>query len=95
MNVFIAGKLIELELAATYIFSFHLGDFNTIICNSSSYPFYLALHLRLIIVESTSFLYVEVATLVQAAQLPRVFRQLQRFHSVHFVIVEDFTCKFL
>ena len=95
MNVFIAGKLIELELAATYIFSFHLVDFNTIICNSSSYPFYLALHLRLIIVESTSFLYVEVATLVQAAQLLRVFRQLQIFHSVHFVIIEDFTCKFL
>ena len=95
MNVFIAGKLIELELAATYIFSFHLGDFNTIICNSSSYPFYLALHLRLIIVESTSFLCAEVVTLVRAELVSRLFHQLQKFHSVHFVTVEDFTCKFL
>ena len=95
VKVFIAGKLIQLHLLPrTYLF-FSFECFNTIIYNSSSYPFYLALHLRLIIVESTSFLCAEVVTLVRAELVSRLFHQLQKFHSVHFVTVEDFTCKFL
>ena len=71
-----------------------LINITLIYCNSLSYPFYLDLHLRLIIAESISCLCAEVVTAVLAVQLNYLSSPQQlKFRSA--ATVEGFTCKFL